>query len=243
MYNPIIINEQGFQEVWVKAIELLDKYGWEHWNLVVHIQNPLLIDETFHSNMVQFTTANNIFKPKDVAYTIFPYNLYNGRGTANKLYSSYERFYRWTRTREHSGWGTYFRRMTHYEVNGEVINQLDNIITAINTRSTVSKAAYTIVIEQPGGETIRLMGAPCLNYLAVQVSPGNPPTLGMLGIYRNHDFLHRAYGNYWGLCKLLYFLVIETNMAPGPLTCISSHAYVSEKKTQLKSFIRGVNGK
>jgi len=60
--------------------------------------------------------------------------------------------------------------MTNYEgVNGTV-NQLGNIITAIGDRKTLSKAAYTIVIQHPGRESVRPLGGPCLNYLAVSVS-------------------------------------------------------------------------
>ena len=61
----------------------------------------------------------------------------------------------------------------------------------------------------------------------------------MLAVYRNHDFLERAYGNYWGLCNLTGFLAPEVDATPGPITCVSSHAYVSEKKTALKAFVEG----
>jgi thymidylate synthase len=61
--------------------------------------------------------------------------------------------------------------------------------------------------------------------------------LSLMCIYRNHDFLERAYGNYWGLLNLLKFLAHETNLNVGVLTCISSHAYVDKKKTELKNFL------
>ena len=96
--------------------------------------------------------------------------------------------------------------MTHYNGPDGTVNQLNNIIAAIRDRENLSKAAYTIVIQEPGGETVRPLGGPCLNYIAVQAEPGQagqPLTLGLLAVYRNHDFLERAYGNYWGLCNLL----------------------------------------
>ncbi len=58
-----------------------------------------------------------------------------------------------------------------------------------------------------------------------KTEPSNPQ-LSLLCVYRNHDFLERAYGNYWGLCYLLNLIACETNMEPGTLTCISSHAYI-----------------
>ena len=118
-----------------------------------------------------------------------------------------------------------------------------NIISAIRDRENISRAAYTVVIQHPGGETIRPLGGPCLNYLAVQAEPaqGNQRmTLGLLAVYRNHDFLERAHGNYWGLCNLIGFLAKEVDGKPGPLTCVSSHAYVSGKKTALKALVEGL---
>ena len=79
--------------------------------------------------------------------------------------------------------------MIYYETgSGEIQNQLENIIHAIKVRSNISTAAYTIIIQKPGGETIRPLGGPCLNYIAVQLEPGNPVKLGLLAVYRNHDF-------------------------------------------------------
>ncbi|MCJ7504472.1 MAG: hypothetical protein MUP80_15640, partial [Acidobacteriia bacterium] len=109
-------------------------------------------------------------------------------------------------------------------------------------REYLSKAAYTVLIQKPGGETVRPLGGPCLNYIAVQTEQGQagrPLTLALLAVYRNHDFLERAYGNYWGLCNLLMFLAKEVGGLPGPLTCVSSHAYVAGKKRELKQLVEG----
>jgi hypothetical protein len=130
--------------------------------------------------------------------------------------------------------------MTRYEGHNGPVNQLGNIISAIRGRANLSKAAYTVVIQRPGGETIRPLGGPCLNYLAVQAEPGNRRQIGLLAVYRNHDFLERAYGNYWGLCNLVRFLAKEVGGDPGPLTCISSHAFVDKKKTALRAFVEGL---
>ena len=131
--------------------------------------------------------------------------------------------------------------MTCYETKpGEIQNQLKNIIEAIRTRANVSTAAYTIVIQKPGGETIKPLGGPCLNYIAVQLERSNPVQLGLLAVYRNHDFLERAYGNYWGLCNLMCFLAKETGTSAGPLTCISSSAYVSAEKTALRNLVDSI---
>ena len=93
--------------------------------------------------------------------------------------------------------------MTYYETKHGYVNQLDNIINAINNRSKKHKAAYTIYIQKPGCETIRPRGGPCLNYIAVQIEKKETSEIGLLCVYRSHDFLERAYGNYWGLTQYI----------------------------------------
>ncbi len=238
--EPVCVVTHDFQNAWLEVVRQLMSSHWELRNLVVHIKDPSAIGQGFHDKMEAFARAQTILGPKHVAYTIFPHRLYEGRDAVG-LFTAYNRR-RGLFDRIKTGWGTYFRRMTNYEGPDRPVNQLDNIISAIRDRENLSKAAYTIVIQRPGGETVRPLGGPCLNYLAVQAEPaqsGQPMTLGLLAVYRNHDFLKRAYGNYWGLCNLLRFLAQETGGVSGPLTCVSSHAYVSGKKTALKTLVEG----
>jgi hypothetical protein len=237
--EPAALTADGFQQAWVGAVRLLIGARWELYNLVVQIKNPSLLDEPLHGRVTDFARREGLLLPKHVAYTIFPHGLYRYTGNAQDLFGAYNRqngmYERLHRRRP--DWGTYFRRMTHYDKAGNAVNQLGNIIDAIRTRRNLSRAAYTVVIQNPGGETIRPLGGPCLNYIAVQIDAGNPPAVGLLALYRNHDFLERTYGNYWGLCNLLKFLAAEVGAEPGPLTCVSSHAHVSGARTTLKAFV------
>lgn len=238
MNTPALITGQTFQEVWLKAANYLRNNNWDVWNLVVQITDPTSYDKLINTTFKNFAEDNNKVSPKGVAYTIFPHKLYKRVNSADDLYYTYmNKIYPWTRGREHSGWGTYFQRMIAYPSMKGSTNQLSNIINAINNRDRLSRASYTIVIERPGGETIKPLGAPCLNYIAVQLEPGIKPKISLLCVYRNHDFFERAYGNYWGLCNLLCFIAKETNLSPGSLTCISSHAYVDGSKTNFKSLL------
>jgi hypothetical protein len=240
--EPVLIVSNDFQNAWLEVVKQLMASGWDLRNLVVHINNPTALDQAFHNKMETFAKAEGILGPKHVAYTIFPHRLYEHKGDAVGLFMAYNKP-RGLFDRIKTGWGTYFRRMTCYEGADGPVNQLGNIISAIQNRENLSKAAYTLVIQNPGGETVRPLGGPCLNYIAVQAEPSQanqPMTLGLLAVYRNHDFLERAYGNYWGLCNLLRFLIKEVGGAPGPLTCVSSHAYVSGKKTALRRLVEGI---
>lgn len=241
MSEPILISKESFQEAWIDVAKELSTSRWEIQNLMVTIKDPTILDTELHDKFNNFADTNGILSPKAVAYTIFPHKLYQNCGGARKLYDMYNKprgLY--ARIKKPHEWGTYFRRMTHYEIEANVENQLDNIIKAINTRTNVRKAAYTIVIQRPGGETIRPLGGPCLNYLAVQLST-NPNTVGLLAVYRNHDFSSKAYGNYWGLCNLIKFIAKEINFNPGSLTCISSHAYIQESVKRFRRFIESLS--
>lgn len=240
---PLTIVCDSFQEAWLKAVRALIASQWELRNLVVQIRNPILLDQRFNDQVHEFARTQGLLGPRHVAYTVFPQGLYRNRKGAASVFTSYNRengmYDRLHRRKK--DWGTYFRRMTHYDGRkGTVVNQLGNIIEAIRVRQSVSKAAYAITIQHPGGETIRPLGGPCLNYLAVQAEPGQPLTLGLMAVYRNQDFLERAYGNYWGLCNLIDFLAHGVGGESGPLTCVSSHAYVSGSKTALRAFLEGI---
>jgi hypothetical protein len=240
--EPIALTTGDFQQAWLEVVRMLIRFRWRQRNLIVQIKNPNLFDQDFHDLVTDFARRESLLGPKHVAYTIFPHGLYRGKGNWQSLFKEYNRtnglFERLHRRKP--SWGTYFRRMTHYDKAGEIVNQLGNIIKAIKKRQKVSRAAYTVIIQNPGGETLRPLGGPCLNYLAVQIESGNSMVLGLLAVYRNHEFIERAYGNYWGLCNLLRFLALEVGAVTGPLTCISSNAYVAQKKTALKMFVESL---
>jgi thymidylate synthase len=237
MNQPILITQTSFQLAWKDVISQLSIHNWDLYNLVVHIEDPTGFEICFHGEVGRFGSQHSLLGPKDVAYTIFPHGLYKRKGSAEKLFEAYGReggMYQRVRTR----WGTYFRRMTCYKTKEGVVNQLGNVIKAINERKMVWKAAHTVIIQRPGNETVRPLGGPCLNYLAVQMKPTDShPVLGMLCVYRNHDILVRAYGNYWGLCNLACFLAQETNSVPGSITCVSSHAYIDRLRAPIKDLI------
>lgn len=240
--EPLAIVHDGFQQAWLDVVQRLIASQWELRNLVVQIKNPGLYDDGLNDRIDEFARTSGLLAPRHVAYTIFPEGLYRDGADAAQVFTSYNRengLYDRLHKRK-KDWGTYFRRMTHYEgKKGTAVNQLENIINAFRDRKNISKAAYTLVIQYPGGETVRPLGGPCLNYLAVQAEP-DPFSVGLMAVYRNHDFLERAYGNYWGLCNLVSFIAKEVGATPGPLTCVSSHAYVDGNKTALRTFVEGI---
>lgn len=234
MNEMIIIHAENFQSAWAQVVLKLKDHHWSAWNVVVQIRNPVVIDENKHRIMEAFATDKNLVGQNQVAYTIFPYKLYKGQ-VRNLFYEQYWRYYNAVNLKSYARWGdTYFARMIRYNGNGIEIDQLGTIIDSINNRTRNNGASYVMVIPYPQKDIKRKMGAPCLNYITVQVELINGRRyINLCSVYRNHNFRERAYGNYYGLGKLLEYIALETNSIVGVLTCISSHAYIDSDKERL----------
>jgi len=229
------IEEDNVSAAWLKAVEYLVDCGHECFNLMACIENPTKIELPIHDAYEQLLSDHNLLTLKQVKYTIFPKSLYvQMNRDPEKLFDTYNRvngvYDRLQRKYGHKfGWGSYFRRMTHYQIidehgNRKTINQLGEIIQMLRERSRVYKAAYTISIQIPGVNTRRIIGGPCLNYITLQLS--YPRVLNMLAVYRNHDFIQRAYGNYLSLGETMEFICEQTEYSMGRLNCLSSHASI-----------------
>lgn len=246
MNNPVLVIEDDFSHAWAKAIIELSDNSWDAWNFVVTINNPSITNNDAISMLTKFAESKGLITPSRVQHTIFPSRYYKEDKIKNreKLYKYYNRFYSLTRHQPHSGWGTYFKRMISYKTqDGEMYDQLGNIIDHINNRKNNFGAAHFMVIPQIGAESNRKMGSPCLNYVTIQVEKNEEDRIiNLLAVYRNHDYRERTFGNYWGLCDLLKYICKETDSSVGSVTCISSHAYVPNNKTELLKIAREILG-
>ena len=243
MNRPIVICENSFQIAWAQAILALSDHNWNAWNLLLQIDHPELYDKTTDDLLVSFAKKQKLILPKHVAHTIFPQTFLKNNISKDRLYEKYWRFFKMSRKMPHSGWGTYFERMIRYSTPKGDIDQLGSIIDNIKSRSRNYGASYTMVIPYPHRDLNKLMGAPCLNYITIQVEKTETrKKINLLAVYRNHDFTERAYGNYWGLCNLLKYIVQETNCSMGTLTCVSSHAFVPKNREEIVAIANNILG-
>lgn len=254
---PFVIEAPNTSVAWGKAVEHLLACGGECFNLMVGITYPLQVDPSIDRMYTQLLADYGLLSVKQVSYLVFPRSLYLKVGkNAERLFETYNRtggvFERLKhRYPSKAGWGTYFRRMTSYpqrdpHYSAPTTNQLKNIIDMLSSRTRNYRSAYTISIQVPGQDGRRTRGGPCLNYVALQLEDSR--VLNMLAVYRNHDFVQRAYGNYLSLGYLMEFLCDQSGYTLGKLTCVSSHASVTNlagangwpTKGQLRSFIDSV---
>jgi thymidylate synthase len=193
------------------------------FNLLVEIKNPLAfdnvqLDEITNSGVITSSQLN------DVINTIFPYRFYmrSANLSNTQLYDKHEQIYlrgKSLHSKNRSRWGNYFLRFTKFGVNQ--LNQLQPIIDGINTRKKNQKACYIMHVSSIDADNnTRVIGNPCLQYLQFGFYNN---ALHLSAVYRNHDFLTKALGNYIGLARLLEFVCNKTNKAIGSISVQSMH--------------------
>lgn len=226
-----VVEGNNISDAWLKTIQFLLANNGESFNLIVQIKNPLKIDSKIDKEYQSLCKRKNTLSVKDVSYTIFPWNFYIGRlcrKNASKLYEKYISRYFPRIMRRSKRWGTYFHDMINWQARkgGDSRNQLSSVIAKIRkSGKRVMKAAYWIQITSPLRQFGQPTGARCLQQIMLQLE-NRPKRINMLALYRNHDYLQRAYGNFVGLGQLLQFICEKVKYKVGILTCISSHAYI-----------------
>lgn len=239
----IFVSETNISLAWVTGLTKLVEAGGEAVNLTVAIANPLVEIQEVRSTLDEFIAARragnrkSVEKVSTVANTLFPQSWYRanlGEAAADHLYEL-ERETRPVshRTAKH---GTYFERMVAWPdpANGRV-NQLSRAIerlSAARERGHQRGNQYEVGVTGPMEEGIAApivvpghdnstRGFPCLSHISFSLHESE---LHLTALYRSHDYVSRAYGNYIGLGRVLSFVGKESGWPIGEVTCISSSA-------------------
>ncbi len=232
---------------WVDGLERLLRGDGEAVNFTVSIADPTAEEPAVRTVLDAFIDERraahkrSVERVSTVANTIFPESWYVerlGEGAEKHLYDL-ELESREVRHR-HSGnrRGTYFERFVAWPgPDGTTFNQLDQVVQRL--RSTHQRGqrrgnSYEIGVTTPadeavaapvfvGGHDRQIMGFPCLSHTSFSLQKG---VLHLAAVYRNHEFIKRAYGNYLGLGRLLRFVAIQSGWPVGELTCVSASVTV-----------------
>jgi hypothetical protein len=188
-----------------------------------------------------------------VANTVFPISLYRpdtegaaARFIANALKGEQNR-----RHASHRRWGTYLGRLVAYPArDGRATNQLAINLERLSGKDRQWSDLYQVPITSPDGDhddpdwedpgpdssatggavlhgDTRLdhlrRGGPCLAHISLTLDGG---VVSMLALYRRHSYVPRAYGNFLGLSRLLYFMAHESGHDVGNLMVVTGHATV-----------------
>jgi hypothetical protein len=238
----LFVHETNVSTAWVAGLEALLANGGDAVNLTVAIDDPTSEDDDVRALLDDFNgerrrrDRKSVELVSTVANTLFPsawYAEHLGEKADEHLYEL-ERQSRAVNHRRNKS-GTYFERMVAWPGPQGEFNQLDQVVRRLRSarlRGHQRGNAYEIGVAQPsdeaiavpivvGGKDRKVRGFPCLSHLSFSLQEG---TVHLSGMYRSHDFISRAYGNYLGLGRVLRFVGRQSGIPIGELTCISSSA-------------------
>jgi hypothetical protein len=238
----LFVSEKDISTAWVTALGALVRCGGDAVNLTVAIADPTAEQEGVRQVLDRFVgeqrrTRHKVQLVSTVANTLFPSAWYVpqrlGSAAAEHLYD----LERTTRpvTQRRNQRGTYFGRMVAWPGPGkQEFNQLAQVIDRVRLaqeRGHERGHEYEVGLTTPADEIAApvlvpgkdryTMGFPCLSHLSFSLLDG---VVHLLAVYRSHDFISRAYGNYLGLGRVLHFVAQESGVPAGELTCVSASA-------------------
>lgn len=234
MYVPTK-SQASCAQAWLTASQTVADAGGEAYNVIIDVADPLAcdpLDAAIIGAVDRFVRDRNRYSVATVANTIFPASFARTR-TAAQLYADYPGLHR--RMRQVTGdWGRYFDRMICWPMpDGGTANQLDRIVRKVRRQRThgrAFKSIYEIAINDPIRDT-RWRGGPCLSSLSFK---RDGERLLLTASYRSHHYIARCLGNLIGLGRLMEFVAKETDLAVGPLTCISTYAEIDNGTERVK---------
>jgi hypothetical protein len=238
----LFVSEKNLSAAWVAALDVLLANGGDAVNLTVAIDDPTEEHAGVREVLDRFNGARRRANRKSVelvstvANTIFPAAWYIeslGTDAETHLYEL-ERTTRFVSRRRNRS-GTYFERMVAWPGPTGEFNQLDQVVRRLRgarLHGLQRGNAYEIGVVTPADETIavpvmvggkdrKVRGFPCLSHLSFSLQHG---VVHLTALYRSHDFISRAYGNYLGLGRVLAFVARQSGFPVGELTCISASA-------------------
>lgn len=188
-----------------------------------------------------------------VANTVFPISLYrpDTQGAASRFITNALKGEQNRRHATHRRWGTYLGRLVAYPArDGRATNQLAINLERLSGKDRQWSDLYEVPIsspdgdhddpdwEDPGADSSATSGAvlhgdtrldplrrggPCLAHISLTLDGG---AVSMMALYRRHSYVTRAYGNFLGLSRLLYFMAHESGHDVGNLMVVTGHATV-----------------
>jgi hypothetical protein len=239
----LFVSESNISAAWVAGLSKLVAAGGEAVNLTVTIADPVSEIDGVRVTLDEFvaarraTSRTSVEKVSTVANTLFPQSWYReslGDAAAAHLYQLEEN----TRDVSHrtAKRGTYFERLVAWpDPEKGRVNQLSRVIDRLRLarqrdqkRGNQYEVGVTGPFEDgfaapiviPGHDNLT-RGFPCLSHISFSLHRGQ---VHLTALYRSHDYVSRAYGNYIGLGRVLAFVGNESGWPIGEVTCISSSA-------------------
>ena len=252
---------------YLNVVKHLGENGGEGRNFILEIEDPgaLTDQDKKRIGLVDDALRKHCDSSiKTVAATIFPLAMYR-RYQRPAFYEEFKK--RMIRAQKKNTWGTYALRMIERRATDpkKMVNPLEQLITKLIRASTgghpyhnnyemgVAEPSEDMDPDTPFGcelptfdvarDGSRVSNMPCLSHLSFKMT--NKDQVDLTAIYRSHHYRSKALGNLIGLSQLLQFVAKESNLRPGTLTCISTHAQLETKSwgnaASTKAVLKGLD--
>ncbi len=225
---PTLITSTDELEAWKLGVREIVGSRGEAFHLVTEITNP----SGSQTPNLHIYDGRQVPSGKDsvagVSSTICPYRFYPPSADRQDFYDRAVTFLDRLRRRHlmFSNWGeTYFERLLAFH---GTANQLEVAIEKMRTWTRSSRTGLVFHLSAPTLDPPRTRGGPCLQFIELLWHANG--TVDLAAVYRNHDFIDKALGNFVGLADLQRFICSETGKQTGRLVCHSMHAYVSSQQ-------------
>ena len=232
--TAINVKGQTAVEAWREGVAEILRSG-DVSQLMTRIENPCIFDEAWLKQYSPRRLGRNHDDIRDVIDTIFPVELakryiHDRRELFSRYLRIHDRARRWRRNR--AAWGTYFERLIRFP-HATNVNQLDRAIDKLLSWPVRNTTGIVFHLSSPAFDAPRTRGGPCWHF--AEVLWNSDDRLDFVVVYRNHDFLNKALGNFIALGQLLGFICAESGKRPGSLICHSIHAYRGGGATALRT--------
>jgi len=230
--QPNVVSAPTIADAWLACARLLIREG-SRQNLVVHISDPSDIDLSQLIRLDPKTVDPSASSISNVANTIFPSMSSKWILSVDDFSEYYINVYaRMSRSIPYS-WGFYFQRLVAF--GPDQVNQLTRVVNGFNGWGRNYHAAFVVHLSSSDLDKPRPQGAPCWQY--AQFMRAEKDQLALTAVYRSHDYFLKALGNFIGLARLLKFVCEKTGLSIGPLSCLSTYAFLGNKKRKTKQLL------
>lgn len=231
---PKIVSGSSAIHAWWSATAEILEAGFDEYVMVVEFDSSGTSKASLRA-VDLLAAGEGAERPRSVASMLMPQPVIEHPGGASDALSYGLAMLERGRTigKRYSGWqDTYFERMCRgFGTPGAA--PLFNLCDKARKWGTNHQAAFYLHTSGPG-DGFRTMGAPCLQYVQVRLTPN--ATLELVSLYRSHDYFDKALGNFVGLERLGTFIATQTQRCLTRVTNISLHPFSKGSKRSLRAY-------
>tara|TARA_R100000789_G_C2984599_1_gene144440 strand:+ start:62 stop:814 length:753 start_codon:yes stop_codon:yes gene_type:complete len=225
MTIPTLIQDSNISKSWLEVLGRFKNPNCQELSPLIVTITDFTEDSHIRDVLDAHLITNNKQSIQTVSETIFPISLQ--RLFKNDRHSFYEEYMgNFKRIQKldakRNGRGTYFQRLIDYRGKDENVNQLENIITAINDKKNNRRSRYQASTFDPFKDNLDgpYLGFPCLQHVTFYVTKEKGLVLN--GFYAMQHVYEKAYGNWLGLINLGKFVSEELGISFERFNCFIS---------------------